>query len=161
MICCFTGHRARKLPWGDDETDPRCLAVKTILKKRLDTAYEMGCRAFLCGMALGCDLYFAEAVLELKERDSTVTLAAMIPCPEQAGRWSAVNRLRYEGLLKKCDCCEILEPAYSKGCMLRRNEAMIDRSQVLISVFDGSPGGTMHAVAYAKKQGLTVLPVWV
>ena len=22
--CCFTGHREYKLPWGSDETDPRC-----------------------------------------------------------------------------------------------------------------------------------------
>ena len=32
ISCCFSGHRPGKLPWGDDEGDRRCLA----LKERLD-----------------------------------------------------------------------------------------------------------------------------
>ena len=34
--CCFTGHRPDKLPWGEDETDPRCLALKQRLAAALD-----------------------------------------------------------------------------------------------------------------------------
>ena len=30
--CCFTGHRPDKLPWGTDESDPRCLALKARLE---------------------------------------------------------------------------------------------------------------------------------
>ena len=26
-VCAFTGHRSRKLPWGYDEQDARCVAV--------------------------------------------------------------------------------------------------------------------------------------
>ena len=26
--CCFTGHRPAKLPWGSDESDERCQALK-------------------------------------------------------------------------------------------------------------------------------------
>ena len=26
--CCFTGHRPEKLPWREDEGDPRCLELK-------------------------------------------------------------------------------------------------------------------------------------
>ena len=33
--CCFTGHRTERLPWGDNENDPRCLA----LKDRLDEVF--------------------------------------------------------------------------------------------------------------------------
>ena len=35
-ICCFTGHRAAKLPWGDNEQDARCLE----LKRRIADAVE-------------------------------------------------------------------------------------------------------------------------
>ena len=28
ISCCFSGHRPGKLPWGDDEGDRRCLALK-------------------------------------------------------------------------------------------------------------------------------------
>ena len=66
VTCCFTGHRPNKLPWGNNEGDPRCLRLKEELAARLDGVYQAGFRHFLCGMALGCDLYFAEAVLTLR-----------------------------------------------------------------------------------------------
>ena len=44
-------------------------------------AYQEGYRHFLCGMAQGCDLYFCEAVLALRERYPEVTVEAAIPCP--------------------------------------------------------------------------------
>ena len=31
--CCFTGHRPGKLPWRDDETDPRCVALKESIRQ--------------------------------------------------------------------------------------------------------------------------------
>ena len=57
--CCFTGHRPAKLPWGTNEKDPRCLALKEELTSRLEGIYEAGYRHFICGMAEGCDMYFA------------------------------------------------------------------------------------------------------
>ena len=64
--CCFTGHRPEKLPWGSDETDPRCLALKAAIRDAVAAAYDEGFRHFICGMARGCDLYFAEAVVDLR-----------------------------------------------------------------------------------------------
>ena len=46
---------------------------------------------------------------------------------------------------------------YDKGCMLRRNRYMVDRSSRLIAVYDGLLGGTMYTVSYAMKQGLKVV----
>ncbi len=161
MVCGFTGHRPHKLPWGNREDDPRCQAVKVILSRRLEEAYEMGCRKFLCGMARGCDLYFAEAVLKLRAAKPDVQLYALIPCPQQAERWSKGEKERYAYLCTQCDHCEILEQVYTPGCMLRRNREMLLRSQVLISIYDGSSGGTGSTVSLAKKRGLTILPVWI
>lgn len=161
MVCAFTGHRPHKLPWGGDEADPRCLALKIMVARTLQEAFDLGCRTFLCGMARGCDTYFAEAVLELRQRQPEIRLIAMLPCPGQADGWSDRERRRYRNLCERCDGRELLEPAYSDGCMLRRNQTMVERAQVLISVFDGSPGGTGNTVRYAQKRGLTILPVWV
>ena len=76
MTCCFTGHRPSKLPWGHDERDPRCLALKRSLLREIENLYLQGYRRFISGMAMGCDLYFAEAVLELKERYPAAALEA-------------------------------------------------------------------------------------
>ena len=75
-ICCFTGHRPDKLPWGRREEDPRCLALKARLGDALEALYLRDVRHFICGMAQGSDFYFAEAVLALRRRRPDVTLEA-------------------------------------------------------------------------------------
>ena len=154
LSCCFTGHRPEKLPWKDEEQDPRCLAIKDKLAASLDAAYEAGYRHFLCGMARGADFYFCEAVLALRERRPGVTLEAVIPCEEQAARWSERDRDRYYTLVAACDLETMVQRHYDKNCMLRRNRYLVDHAARLIAIYDGMLGGTMYTVSYAMKQGL-------
>lgn len=65
--CCFSGHRPSKLPWGYDESDPRCVEFKEKLSAVIGAVYDSGIKHFICGMALGCDMYCAEAVIRLKK----------------------------------------------------------------------------------------------
>ena len=152
--CSFTGHRPDKLPWRGDESDPRCLALKERLAAAVEDAYDKGMRHFLCGMARGADFYFCDAVLELRERRSGVTLEAVIPCEEQAARWSERERERWFSLVERCDGETMLQHHYDKGCMLRRNRYLVDHSSMLIAVYDGMLGGTMYTLSYAMKRGL-------
>lgn len=161
MRLAFTGHRPEKLPWGSDETDPRCAALKIQLKRALRQAAESGMDTFACGMARGCDFYFAEAVLECREEGLDLRLEAWLPCPSQPSRWSEGDRLRYESLLQACDAVYMVEEVYSEGCMLRRNRAMIDRADALLTVWDGSHGGTQAAVRYAKSRGVKITGLWL
>ena len=101
--CCFTGHRPEKLPWRDNEEDPRCLALKRSMTAAVEQAWEQGMRHFMCGMALGADLYFCEAVLALRKRRVGVTVEAVIPCEEQAARWREKDRTRYFDLVAQCN----------------------------------------------------------
>ena len=152
--CSFTGHRPEKLPWRGDESDPRCLALKERLAAAVEDAYDKGMRHFLCGMARGADFYFCDAVLELRERRSGVMLEAVIPCEEQAARWSERERERWFSLVERCDGETMLQHHYDKGCMLRRNRYLVDHSSMLIAVYDGMLGGTMYTLSYAMKRGL-------
>ena len=155
--CCFTGHRPEKLPWGSDETDPRCAALKEKLRDAVEAAYGEGMRHFICGMARGCDLYFAEAVLALREARGDVSLEAAVPCPTQADGWPAAERERYNTILERCNYETLVQHSYDRFCMLRRNRYMVDRSVRLIAVYDGAPkGGTFNTLAYAMKKGLTI-----
>lgn len=155
--CCFTGHRPNKLPWGSNEEDRRCLALKEAIFRAVEAAYDRGFRHFICGMAQGCDLYFCEAVLALRDQRPGVTLEAAIPCQEQAEKWAAADRARYERLLGLCDFETMVQHHYDRGCMLRRNRYMVDRSALLIAAFDGRAGGTMYTLAYAMKQGIETI----
>ena len=155
--CCFTGHRPAKLPWRYDEEDFRCLRLKRRIAAAVEAAYEEGYRHFACGMALGCDLYFCEAVLALRERWPGVVMEAAIPCPSQADRWPPRQRERYRRLVAACDLETVVCQAYSPGCMQRRDRYMVDHASLLIAVFDGSPGGTRYTMQYAMGQGLSIV----
>ena len=158
--CCFTGHRPDKLPWGEDEHDPRCVRLKQCLYTTIEEAYCVrGIRHFICGMARGCDLYFAEAVLRLRTQYPDVTLEAAIPCPTQATHWSAEEQLRHDRLLAACDFETLVQTQYTRNCMQRRNCYMVDHASLLIAVHDGLPGGTRQTILYAMKQKIPVLDI--
>lgn len=155
--CCFTGHRPSKLPWGTDENDLRCMDLKSRIAEAVVEAYDKGHRHYICGMAQGADFYFCEAVLKLRDERPGITLEAAIPCEEQAARWAERDRERYFALVGQCDFETVVQRHYDRGCMLRRNRYMVDRSSLLIAAFDGTLGGTMYTITYALRQGLDVV----
>ena len=155
--CCFTGHRPDKLPWGEDESDPRCLRLKRAIAQAVEDAYVSGYRRFITGMARGGDLYFAEAVLALRESETDATLECARPCETQADSWPKAERVRYQSILDRCDYETLVQHNYDRFCMLRRNRYMVDRSVRLIAVYNGVPkGGTFQTLQYAMKKGLSI-----
>ncbi len=149
--CCFTGHRPDKLPWGEDEADPRCLRLKRAVARAVEDAYVSGIRHFISGMARGVDLYCAETVLELREAEPDILLECARPCETQADGWPAAERERYNTILERCNYETLVQHSYDRFCMIRRNRYM------LISVYNGEPkGGTFQTLAYAMKKGLTI-----
>ena len=157
ITCCFTGHRPVKLPWGMRETDPRCVALKEQISATLEGIYESGYRHFICGMAIGCDMYFAEAVLTLRQEHKDVTLEAAIPCDNQADRWNRSQRRQYDDLIAQCDKVTHVSHTYSPGCMMKRNEYMIDASSLLLACFNGRSSGTMNTILYAERSGIRTI----
>ena len=156
ITCCFTGHRPGKLPWSYRETDPRCLALKKRLRQMTEEAYDRGFRHFLSGMALGCDQFFAEVVLQMGEERPGVTLEAAIPFPGQDQRWLEADRVRYRSLLERCAARTVIQPWYSRDCMFRRNQYMVNHSALLLAVYNGGGGGTLQTITYARGQGIEV-----
>ncbi len=158
ITCAFTGHRPHALPWGDDEGDSRCLALKERLDEALARAYELGYRHFICGMAQGSDLYFGEAVVRLRLLHPDLTLEGAVPFPEQSKRWPAAHQERYRDLLERCDMETLIQQSYTPHCMHRRNRYMVDHASRLIAVYNGlgARGGTLSTLNYALEQGLAV-----
>ena len=157
VTCAFTGHRENKLPWRSDESDARCLRLKQMIYDAVEAVRQSGVRHYICGMANGCDFYFAEAVLALRSEHPDITLEAAIPCEGQSARWSAAQRRRYDRIVGECDYYTVIQKDYSPDCMLRRNRYMVDASAVLIAAYNGSRGGTQSTLLYAMRQGLQII----
>lgn len=153
---CFTGYRPQKLPWGENEGDARCNALKLRLVEQITAAYARGYRTFICGMAPGVDTYAAEAVLALSKVLGDMELVCAVPSPNYALRLPRQHRARYEALILGCARCAVCSESDGGDSMGQRNRYMVDNSSLVIAVYDGQRGGTHNTVAYAKEKGRDV-----
>lgn len=152
--CAFTGHRPKKFPWGYDETDFRCVALKKELTAQIKKLVDAGYTDFFSGMAQGADTWAALAVLALKRENPALKLHCILPCEGQADQWSASARALYSSILEQADEIVYVSQAYSKGCMLKRNRYLVDHTACLLAVYNGEQrGGTAMTVRYARKMG--------
>jgi len=161
ITCSFTGHRAAKLPWGFYENDPRCIKLKQQIYDTVEAVYDSGIRHFICGMANGCDLYFGEAVLRLKQLKNDVTLEAAIPFAGQADHWKEPEKSRWQHICDSSDYITIVSKTYTKECMNKRNRYMVDNSSVLIAAYNGSKGGTQNTMLYAIRSKCEVIQIFL
>ena len=152
QTCCCTGHRPKGFPfeYGVDKQkhNEYLLALEEKIKSVIT---QYGITNFISGMALGVDLDFAEIVLKLRNK-YPITLECAIPCPNQTLKWKDADKLRYESILKRADKITLISLNYSPDCMLKRNRYMVDKSHLIIAVFNGiEQGGTWYTINYAIK----------
>lgn len=151
----FTGHRPKLLPWGDNEADPRCIALKKELAVQIEREYERGARYFLSGMAEGVDMYAAELVLLLSQRLEGIKLIAVFP-------YGSGNSVRQRRAAAAAERVVSLSPRYVTGCMAARDRFLVKNCSALICVLaGGGQSGTATTMAMALEEGvrMTVLRV--
>ena len=158
-----TGHRAFDDPPAHVEAR---VAAGLAGLLRLAEGGESGSRArleVLSGLAEGADRLVARTALEMPG----ATLVAVLPCPTDEYERDfglEVSRREFRGLLARARQVEVMRPGVSReagyalqGCWI------VDRSQVLLAVWDGEPsrghGGTADTLAYAADRGVPIL--WV
>ena len=156
--CAFTGHRPRKFPWGYNEADARCVALKEKLAEEIAKLVEAGYTDFLSGMAEGADTWAALAILTLKKENPALKLHWVLPCEGQADGWSVSAQELYSSILEQADEVVYVSRKYQEGCMLERNRYLVDHAACLLAVYNGEwRGGTAMTVRYAQKLGREVI----
>ncbi len=153
LKCCFTGYRPGKFPFPLIEGAAEYEKLKIeILDQLLDLCGE-GYTTFYTGCAMGFDLIAAEQLLHLRDRYKSTgfELVCAVPFAEQALKYPKNWRERYQNVLKKADRVALLSDLYFKGCYQLRNRWMVDRSDLVLTWFDGRSGGTKNTLLYAEK----------
>lgn len=150
--CAFTGHRPQKLSWKYDETVEEYIRLKQILTEQITWLADAGITEFLSGMAEGTDTWAALSVFDLREKNPALKLHCVLPCENQADKWSDFARERYTAILSAADKVTYVHREYASGCMLERNRYLVDHADVLLAVYNGEwRGGTAATVRYAQK----------
>lgn len=159
-VCAFTGHRPGKLPWRYDEADSRCVALKAVLMEQITLLVKAGITQFLSGMAEGTDVFCAEIILALREKNPAIKLHCILPCTAQAEKWSASSQELYHSILEQADSVVYVSRAYHKNCMVDRNRFMVEHATVLLAVYNGMRrSGTGATVNYARKMGREIIVI--
>lgn len=146
--CCFTGHR--KIP---PETISEISQRLEIIVVQL---IEGGCTYFYSGGALGFDTLAAQTVLKCRTKYPEIKLVLVLPCKNQAERWSAENKEVYEKVLSVADEVIYTSQAYFKGCMHKRNRYLVDHSNICVCYLTKNTGGTAYTVNYAISKRLAI-----
>lgn len=147
--CCFTGHRPDKIELGEKE-------IKPLLEKAIDEAISEGFVTFITGMAMGTDIWAAEIVLDRKKKNKNLHLICALPHPGFENRRNFTEKIRFSKIIKKADLVKEINDHYFTGCYQVRNEWMVDRSNLVIAVFNGQKSGTKNTVDYAIKKGINI-----
>lgn len=149
ITACFTGHRASRLPWRYDENDERCIMLKCRIDAAIESAYYEGYRNFMCGMAHGSDTYAAESVIKQRLFFEGIRLICVFPYRYSSARCDSISR--------HADSVICLNESYVPGCMQQRNRYIVERSSLLIAIYDGAPfGGTAGTIRLANDAGIRV-----
>ena len=158
LTLAITGLRAQKLPWGFNENDKRFQKMKTQVTEYLIKFIKNGYSTFYDGMALGFDLIALEILIDLKIKYPYIKIIGAMPCPNQDAKWTRAEKERYKNIKEQIDQSIVVsEKYYGKECMLKRNRFIVDNSDMLFALWDGTPGGTMYTIEYAKSQNKPVV----
>lgn len=147
----FTGHRPNKLNGYNPMDNYELL---TILSKTIEEhIVKHDVDTFISGMALGIDMWSARIVLKLKQKYPHIKLICAIPCIGQYSKWNEESKFEWFQIKERADSVVyISEEEYTAWCLQKRNEWMVDNSDYIISVWDGTKGGTYNCLKYAKKK---------
>ena len=151
--CCFTGHRPEKLCRS-------AAGIKEDLEAAIRTAAAEGFTTFVTGMARGVDLWAGEIVIRLKAEMPELKLIAAHPHPNFAQRWDADWQALHAFVTANADHEVTLSKGFHPGAYRIRNRWMVEQAQLLISVYDGGPGGTASTVRYAERRGVPIRSLW-
>lgn len=159
LAVSFSGHRKERIiRMGNPYIDAQ---IRYGIIMNVIRLYEQGYKVYYNGMANGFDLVSAQVILMLKRWYSDIHLIAVVPFKSQSVRYDGTDKTLYDEILKQADEVKVLSENYYKGCFLRRNNYMIERSDKIILFWDGEQkGGTYYTAMQAQRKNIEYINLY-
>ena len=154
MIISGTGHRPSYFPCGYDENNKWSNDIKQSIA---DNLLKYKASKVLSGMALGFDMWLAEAAIQLQ-----IPVEALLPFHGQEKRWPKQSQERYNNILAQCSNVEYINEAYSNAAFFARDDSLINRADLMLALYDQTvqSGGTYYTYHKALTIGKEVINLW-
>ena len=150
--CTFTGHRPERLALPEKQ-------VKEWLEEQIAHAADEGYTDFITGMQRGVDLWAAEAVLKLIDKDRQIRLIAAGAFRGMEEDWETDWKERYYYVLSRSELVYYINDHPDRSAFFERDHWMVDRAPRLIAVYTGAPGDTKETIEYARKKKLDIVMI--
>lgn len=156
-ICSVTGHRPGGFPWNyeNKECNEHKEYLQTMAQTIEDLITEGKYNYFIAGGAIGVDTDFAETVIFLRDtKYPYIKLEIAVPCENQDLKWSQQDKDKYRQILSQADVVKVLSKRYTRFCMHKRNEYMVNKSNVVLAFWNVriSKGGTYSTIRYMERK---------
>lgn len=154
MKIAITGHRPPKVG-GYAPSVTQAYIMLELLQTFAILKDKYPSLVILTGMAQGVDQWAAEVCCDLE-----LPFIAYLPCQGQELSWPAASQVYYHRLLEEAQSVKIISHGpYRSWKMQVRNEHLVNDSEFLIAVWNGSSGGTGNCVEYAERLNRKVLRI--
>jgi uncharacterized phage-like protein YoqJ len=171
---CFTGHRPNKLggyDWSSKKNQnimfELYVKIETLLKDNLNENFR-----FICGGALGIDQMAFDICYKTKRftcPELQIELVLAMPFKNQDNNWIQESKDKLKSQRERADkvvlvdtldkykCNKVPVGEYHTEKMQLRNEFMVNNSDIVIAVWDGTNGGTANCVKYAQVENKEII----
>lgn len=157
--CAIIGCSPKAFPWGWDEEDEYCAAMKLVLLNRITLFRSQGVVDFRVSMDCGAGLYAAEIINGLREAAGEVKLTCCVPCEEQPTKWAPELRNRYFNVLAGCTELVHVAPRKIVGCEFSAHLRAMAEAGTVIAVCDPDNPDCEREVAAVSVAKLLGKPV--
>ena len=134
--CAIIGCSPMAFPWGFDEENEGCAALKLLLLNRITGLRCTGCTNFNVSIDCGVGLYAAEIVNNLCESDKEIELTCFIPYEEQATKSTPELRERYFNALATCTKTVYVSHNKTLACHFDAHFQAMKEAAAVIAVYD-------------------------
>ncbi len=149
--CFFTGHRA---------IDSNNKQLISYLREEILDKINSGITVFIAGGALGFDTLAAEQVIDIREDYTKIRLCLYLPCTDQDADWCEADCARFEKIKEQADEIRyITQRGYIRGCMKKRNRAMVVDADCGIAYYVKKSSGTAQTIKMAQEKGIDVINI--
>lgn len=182
LTITLTGHRPNNPHLGGyDLNSKRNIEIMGVLRDQFDNMIKDAlCSGeqeieFIFGGAIGVDtmgFIVAENLRDKVYSKGTIKITLAMPFENQDGAWfrkEDKDRLKYHrevaDLVVRVDTLsqysiDYKEGEYHPSKMQKRNEFMVDNSDIVVAIWDGSKkGGTYNCVKYAKTNNKRIIHI--
>lgn len=149
MILGISGHRPEKLG-GYNIPNP---IYNKVISQLEENILSLKPDKVIIGMALGTDSWSAEICIK-----HNIPFIAAIPFIGQENFWPIESKEKYAYFLSQADEIKYVnQGGYAKWKMFTRNKWIVDNSDLMLTISNGSSSGTNQCINYAKEKNKKVI----